>query len=99
MVVQSYPAALADKRLYGGMPLDQYLATLSPREEGDAFTVILNLAGAAFQDPQDSGQEVACILRKLADKLEGGYTMFPQILDANGNACGEAGYFDAYPLK
>ena len=113
LVVVSTPAALralakecpgnsttgASLALNSARPLNEYLTACSPRDSSDAFTVVLNLAGAAFQDLRNSGREIARILRELADKLDGGHSTFPSIMDANGNVCGEAGYFDMYPLK
>jgi hypothetical protein len=102
-VIESNRAALNSVQLYDAKPLDQYLETLSPREEGGAFSLVLNIEGAAFDDTNDTG-EISRILRDLADKLENGHACFPhrdqpyKLNDINGNACGEAGYFDSIKI-
>ena len=50
------------------------------------FQLKIYTSDAAFADG-DTGEEVARILRELADKVEAGRTS-GRVFDLNGNACG-----------
>lgn len=48
-------------------------------------TIKIDIKGSAFEEIPE--QEISRILRKVANKIEGGNTEF-KILDVNGNSCG-----------
>jgi DNA-nicking Smr family endonuclease len=52
------------------------------------FTLKIDCDNAAFDD--NEADEVARILRSIADKLEHGQTNFPNVFDIHGNTVGEA---------
>jgi len=58
------------------------------------ITITIDVGNAAFED-YNGGNEVARILRKLADQYEetGLYT-FARLADVNGNQVGEAAIYD-----
>jgi hypothetical protein len=56
----------------------------------DSFRLVIRTGNSAFDD---KNSETAHILRYLADRIEGGFTDFPNIQDHNGNDVGEASFY------
>ena len=52
------------------------------------FTLSIAMDNAAFDDGDNGGQELARILRDIAERVEQGHD-FVQAWDANGNKVGE----------
>lgn len=72
---------------------DRRLDVAQSGADFSGFAVRLDMGSAAFEGPQ-GGDEVARILRNLADRMDGADLHHPEqesygtVVDANGNTCG-----------